>query len=650
MAEDNDPGSAVDRTSIWQIRSAEGSLSASARVGGAGTDAHCVTTAVDCTPLWGNAAFGGDVVHERVPETGVDRLRALASKQVLTFDSTKGGSVVDVAEGTVVFNSGGSKPVQYIAKFGEGTLAKRSVRAAAVINGGVWSATATPGRLEFWIHGQEVNTQYDIDAPCVPTALQARDRWLYWSCGGDGPAGVFNRDSQVSKPAPKGDVLLGDGFTVHHDHTAKTLVLTDAVTGTSRVLATGVPVGGPALDRRVRWDLDETTGLVAWIDASEEIHVRSSDVAYPPAKWVAGGASTSFNSESSGTWDMLLSRPVTAWSLKFTDMFGKTLHTISGGATPGRIKVTWDGKTSSGRYLVNGPHRWTLTAVAHGESGTTTIRTLDSWFSLGVAAPRDYGSQGYADGTGDLFALRSEADGTQTLSTRYGNHHTGTFEKGTGAKGWPTGATFIPIHDMNGDECNDMLVRSADGKLRRYTPSCERYGAVAPEDPSTLISSGWGIYDTLVSSGDLTGDGRADLLTRETSSGKLYLHAQTSSGLFAPRKQVPGDFTGYKRIVGAGDLDNDGNADVVLHDKSNRLWRMNGSGSGAFAIPVKLADNWGSAYNALVGVGDLTADRRPDLIARDTAGNLWRIEGTDSGTFKAPAKMGTGWQTYTSIL
>ncbi|MCJ0874786.1 hypothetical protein [Streptomyces sp. AP-93] len=54
---------------------------------------------------------------------------------------------------------------------------------------------------------------------------------------------------------------------------------------------------------------------------------------------------------------------------------------------------------------------------------------------------------------------------------------------------------------------------------------------------------------------------------------------------------------------------------------------MNGSGSGGFAAPVKIADNCCSSYNALIG-----------------------IDGTGSGTFKAPVKIGTGWQTYSGLF
>ncbi|WP_078909995.1 VCBS repeat-containing protein [Streptomyces sp. NRRL S-87] len=120
--------------------------------------------------------------------------------------------------------------------------------------------------------------------------------------------------------------------------------------------------------------------------------------------------------------------------------------------------------------------------------------------------------------------------------------------------------------------------------------------------------------------------------------------------MFAARTQIPGAYKGYKRITGAGDLNGDGHGDLVLHDTGNDLWRMSGLGGGKFSAPVKLADDWGTAYNAVVGVGDVTGDGRADLIARDASGVVWRYAGTGQGTFGSRVQMATGWQGYAAVL
>jgi hypothetical protein len=61
---------------------------------------------------------------------------------------------------------------------------------------------------------------------------------------------------------------------------------------------------------------------------------------------------------------------------------------------------------------------------------------------------------------------------------------------------------------------------------------------------------------------------------------------------------------------------------------------------------VKTGTGW-NAYNTLLGIGDLSHDGHPDLLARDPSGVLWRYDGTGDGHFGARVKVGTGWTPYT---
>jgi hypothetical protein len=65
---------------------------------------------------------------------------------------------------------------------------------------------------------------------------------------------------------------------------------------------------------------------------------------------------------------------------------------------------------------------------------------------------------------------------------------------------------------------------------------------------------------------------------------------------------------------------------------------------------VKIAADWGSSYNGVAGIGDITGDGKADLIARDTAGNLFRQAGYGNGSFAARVKVATGWQSYRGIF
>ncbi|MET9730446.1 VCBS repeat-containing protein [Streptomyces sp. NPDC006458] len=56
---------------------------------------------------------------------------------------------------------------------------------------------------------------------------------------------------------------------------------------------------------------------------------------------------------------------------------------------------------------------------------------------------------------------------------------------------------------------------------------------------------------------------------------------------------------------------------------------------------VRIAANW-SGCKEIVGVGDITGDGKSDILSRDTSGNLWRNNGTGSGTFGPRAKIASG--------
>ncbi|MFE9500297.1 FG-GAP repeat domain-containing protein [Streptomyces collinus] len=86
----------------------------------------------------------------------------------------------------------------------------------------------------------------------------------------------------------------------------------------------------------------------------------------------------------------------------------------------------------------------------------------------------------------------------------------------------------MPFGDLDGDRYNDVLVRMSDGSLRGYKVKC----GLAPQLSMAYrkLGTGWNAYDVLTSPGDLTGDGRADLLARRASTGDVYLFAAKSDG------------------------------------------------------------------------------------------------------------------------
>ncbi|WP_105971965.1 FG-GAP repeat domain-containing protein [Streptomyces geranii] len=662
VAED-DPGadaSNFDTTSVRTLTTdGAATLTASAATESVRIRPACPYTGTTCAALWGNTTGFGprdvylDTVDGDDPGSGNDTADKVVSIGYVALEfGTEGGTIVDVSDDYAVYNSGGTSPMQYVGEYGQGQRLKRSIRTAALGGSTLWSATTTAGKLTSYSL-TENRTLATVTVPslgCVPSELQAAGRWLYWSCGTDS-AGVYDTKARTSRAVQPGDVLLGDGFTVRHDHDADQLILTDAATGTTRVIASGLPDSGLAVDRRYRWTVDEYTGLVAWFDAFEQTHVATTGIT--PSALTTFEAETDFYSypASSAPWygRWILSRPVTSWTLTLTSVqsgaTGRATRTITGSTAATSVTATWNGRTASGSYFPNGTFKWTLKATALGTTTATTATSGSGYLFGGAAVRHDFGSLDSADGRGDLLTLSSS--GALTVHTGTG---TGRFTANTTGTGWATTAKVVPFGDLSGDRCNDVLVRLSNGALRLYKPGC--YATLKPSTSyTTLATSGWTQYDILTSPGDVSGDGRPDLIARNTSTGAVYLFKGTSTGKLSARVKLYANWKTYKKIVGVGDLNGDGVGDLIAQDKSNTLYRYDGTGTGTggFKARVKLFGNWGGSYNAVVGVGDITDDGNSDLVSRDTSGNLYRNNGDGKGSFGARVKIASGWKGYKSL-
>jgi hypothetical protein len=113
--------------------------------------------------------------------------------------------------------------------------------------------------------------------------------------------------------------------------------------------------------------------------------------------------------------------------------------------------------------------------------------------------------------------------------------------------------------------------------------------------------------------GDLSGDGRMDLLARN-GQGVLSLYAGDGKGGFAWRKTIGTGWNGMRSFAGMGDLTGDRHDDVLVSDSTGRLWLYPGNGRSGFAARKQLGgSNW-LTFPTLIGTGDLVGDSRPDLI------------------------------------
>ena len=131
--------------------------------------------------------------------------------------------------------------------------------------------------------------------------------------------------------------------------------------------------------------------------------------------------------------------------------------------------------------------------------------------------------------------------------------------------------------------------------------------------------------------GDVNGDGKADLIWRHTDG---WLATWTMNGV-----QVTGTYylsinrlaDPNWQIVGAGDTDGDGRADILWQNKVDGwlgVWTLNGPqvlSTQVLSIPKMTVPQW-----TIMGVGDVNGDGRADLLWEHDDGTLatWWLNGS----------------------
>ncbi|MFF3607537.1 FG-GAP repeat domain-containing protein [Streptomyces sp. NPDC002463] len=199
--------------------------------------------------------------------------------------------------------------------------------------------------------------------------------------------------------------------------------------------------------------------------------------------------------------------------------------------------------------------------------------------------------------------------------------------------GW-NGANFTHLSTMDADGSSD-IAEIYQGRL-----------AIDGTD----LGGGWGVYNTIVGPGDLSGDGKGDLLARD-ASGILYLYKGNGAGTsLAARIKVGTGWGAYNKIVGAGDYTGDGRTDIVARTSAGDLYLYAGTGNATtpFKARVNIGTGW-NTYSKIVAPGDLNADGKGDLLGITSGGDLYSYLNTTPGKFAARARIGNGYGIYNSM-
>jgi len=189
----------------------------------------------------------------------------------------------------------------------------------------------------------------------------------------------------------------------------------------------------------------------------------------------------------------------------------------------------------------------------------------------------------------------------------------------------------------------------ASGWLAAWYMNGTSLGVSSYLSPNLISDTSWKI----AASGDFNSDGRKDLLWRQTGSGLLVIWYMNGLYLDSSAYTYPNSVPDMNWVVeGTGDLSGDGRSDILWRNRVTGqllVWAMDGRTrtSAVFLNPDRVADTqW-----YVAGIGDFNNDGRGDLLWRNTAGSLyvWFMNGTTrtSGAYLTPNFIDPAWRIAT---
>jgi hypothetical protein len=243
-----------------------------------------------------------------------------------------------------------------------------------------------------------------------------------------------------------------------------------------------------------------------------------------------------------------------------------------------------------------------------------------------------------ADGFPDLV-IREKA--TDKLKLLVGDGGPGFHPRRTAAETIGSTALFTVLGDVTGDGRPDLLVRHPTTKVAKVRPGRAngRFGrAIAP---TRRFESA----NLLAGVGNMVGTRRPDVIARDASTGKVWIYRGQADGRWG-RKSLLMRGAGRLSLLGAaGDLNRDRKQDIVARD-GRRLMLYAGRGNGRVAAPRVIARGWGGKDLAVVG-RDVTGDGAPDIVARDrSTRRTWIYATKDNG---AVGRRFGGWKTWKDL-
>ncbi|MBE8523840.1 VCBS repeat-containing protein [Amycolatopsis sp. H6(2020)] len=209
------------------------------------------------------------------------------------------------------------------------------------------------------------------------------------------------------------------------------------------------------------------------------------------------------------------------------------------------------------------------------------------------------------------------------------------------------GANGVAAGDVTGDGRSDLVARRPDGTLSLYANGGSN---TAPYSSGSLIGTSWQSFSWFLP-GDVTGDGRADIVAAKPD-GTLWLYANGGSNAspYSTGTLIGSAWQQFGHVTLA-DVTGDGRADLVAAKPDGTLWLYpnGGNNTSPYSTGSQIGVAW-EQFNWILG-GDVTGDHRADLVAAKPDGTLWLYPngGSNTAPYGTGSQIGAGWAQFDRI-
>ncbi len=283
--------------------------------------------------------------------------------------------------------------------------------------------------------------------------------------------------------------------------------------------------------------------------------------------------------------------------------------------------------------------------VANSGNGTVSVLLGNGRGTFSAGADYATGAPAYSDFTGPAGPASvavGDVDGDGSLDIVSANNYTGTVAVLKGKCNgtfdskveYPVGKTpySAEIGDLNGDGKLDIVAANQDSN-----------------SVSVLLGNGDATFASKVDYatdggprrvklGDLNGDHQLDIVTVNVSSDSVSVLLGNGDGTFGEQSSTASSNIPTDAPAALGDLNGDGNPDLVIAAYQDQVSVLMGTGNGTFAGPVEYT---AAGYLSWLALGDLNGDGNSDILFAGDEYVVGALFGRGDGTFATEMSYGT---------